>query len=105
MSIFALAFPAEAALPALQALGANVLNIARPMLGLGVLAAILVVFKPLLIGLLRAALLIVRPRKSLQERSERSILKSVQMLNRMAREYDATQPSLAAELRSFAARS
>jgi hypothetical protein len=105
MSILAIAFPAEAALPALQALAGNILSLARPALGLGVLAAVLVTFKPLLVGLLRAALLVVKPRRSLQERSERRILQSVLMINRLAREYETTQPSLAAELRSIAARS
>jgi hypothetical protein len=105
MSILAIAFPAEAALPALQAVAGNILSLARPALGLGVLAAVLVTFKPLLVGLLRAALLVVKPRRSLQERSERRILQSVLMINRLAREYETTQPSLAAELRSIAARS
>lgn len=104
MSILSIAFPAEAALPALQAFAGNALSLARPVLGLGVLAAVLVAFKPLLVGLLRAALLVVKPRKSLEERSERRILQSMLMLNRMAREYETTQPSLAAELRSIAAR-
>lgn len=105
MSILTIAFPAEAALPAIQAFAANAVNIARPLLGLGVLAAVLLAFKPLLVGLLRAALLIVKPRRSLEERNSRSILKSVMMLNSMARDLDQTHPSLANELRSIASRS
>lgn len=104
MSILSIAFPAEAALPALQVIASNALNIARPLLGLGVLAAVLVVFKPLLVGLLRAALLVVKPRQSLEERSTRSIMQSVLMVNRMARDLEDTHPSLANELRSIAAR-
>lgn len=105
MSILTIAFPAEAALPALQAFAANAMNIARPLLGIGVLAAVLVVFKPLLLGLLRAALLVVKPRRTLEERSARRMLESVLMLNRMARDLDRTHPSLASELRSIASRS
>jgi hypothetical protein len=97
MSVLSLAFPAEA-------IAANALAIARPLLGLGVLAALMVVFKPLLVGMLRAALLVIKPRKSLEERSQRSMLQSVLMLNRMARDFDAVQPSLANELRAIASR-
>ncbi len=104
MSILSLASPAEAALPALQVVAANALNFARPLLGLGILAALLVVFKPLLIGVMRAALLVIRPRQSVEERSSREILKSVLMMHRMARDVEQTHPSLAAELRSIASR-
>lgn len=104
MSILSLAFPAEAALPALQAFAGNAVAVARPLIGIGALAALLIVFKPLLIGLLRAALLVVKPRKTLEERSSRRLLQSVLMLNRMARDVEASHPSLAAELRSIASR-
>ena len=93
MSVLSIAFPVEA-------IAAN----ARPLLGLGVLAALMVVFKPLLVGLLRAALLTIRPRKSLEERSQRSMLQSVMMLNRMARDLERVEPSLANELRAIASR-
>ena len=104
MSILAIAFPAESALPVLQAFAGNALSLVRPMLGLGILAALLVVFKPLLIGVMRAALLVVKPRQSVEERSSRRILKSVLMMNRMARDVEQTHPSLAAELRAIASR-
>jgi hypothetical protein len=104
MSILTVAFPAEAALPALQVFAANALNIARPLLGPGILAALLMVFKPLLVGMLRAALLVIRPRKSLQERSSRRMLESVLLMHRMARDVEGSHPSLAAELRSIASR-
>jgi hypothetical protein len=104
MSILTVAFPAEAALPALQALASHAMTVVRPLLGLGVLAAVLVVFKPLLVGVLRAALLVIKPRQSLEERSSRHMLESVAMLNRMARDVESVHPSLAAELRSLASR-
>lgn len=104
MSILSIAFPAEAALPALQAFAGTAVGAMRPMIGLGLLAAVLVVFKPLLVGLLRAALLVIKPRRTLEQRSERRTLQSILMINRMARELDNTQPGLAAELRSIASR-
>jgi hypothetical protein len=104
MSLLPFAFPVQAALPAAEALAGTAIGAARPLLGFGALAAVLVMFKPLLVGLLRAALLIVKPRQSLEERSLRSTMRSVLMLNQMARDLDATEPSLAAELRSIASR-
>lgn len=104
MSILSVAFPAEAALPALQVFAANAVSMVRPLVGLSILAALLVVFKPLLIGLLRAALLVIKPRRSLEERSARRMLESVLMLHRVARDVEYTHPSLASELRAIAAR-
>ncbi len=104
MSILSIAIPAESTLPALEMLIANALNVVRPMLGLGVLAAIVVAFKPLLVGLLRAALLVVKPRYSLEQREERRRLKSIMEINRMAWEVESLHPSLASELRSIASR-
>lgn len=104
MSTFAIAFPAEAFLPAVQTFLVNAFSIARPLLGLSILAAVLFIFRPLLVGVLRAALLLIRPRRSLEERSSRSILESVLMMHRLAREVENTHPSLAAELRSIASR-
>lgn len=103
MSIFTIALPTQAVLPAFQsAIGAG--GILRPLLGLGMLAIILVFFKPLLTGMLRAALLVLKPRESLEDRSARRTMESIFMLNRMARDMDSVQPSLAAELRAIAAR-
>lgn len=104
MSLLSVAFPAEAALPAFQALAANAISIVRPLVGLSILAALLVVFKPLLVGVLRAALLLVKPRQSLEERSARHMLESVLMVHRIARDVEHSHPSLASELRAIAAR-
>lgn len=107
MTFAALTFPAESALPllrpALTAFGVAVFAL-RPLLGFGLLAAVLWLFKPLLSGVARAALMLVRPRQSLAERSERRTLRSIAALNRMARELNTQQPNLAAELRLLAAR-
>lgn len=104
MSFLSIAAPVEASFPALQAFALTALNVARPLIGLSILAGLLFVFKPLLIGVLRAGLLVLKPRQTLEQRSLRRTMKSVLTLNRMARDLESTQPSLAAELRSIAAR-
>ncbi len=93
MSILSIAIPVEAAASAV-----------RPLIGLGVFAALLIVFKPLIAGMLRAALLVITPRNQAGESKERDKFQGVLMLNRMAREYESSQPGLAAELRSLASR-
>ena len=104
MSFLTLAFPIQAAIPAAQTFAGAAVSVARPLLGLGALAAVLVMFKPLLVGLLRAALLVFKPRRSLEERATRRTMESAMMLNRMARELETSQPSLASELRFMASR-
>ncbi|WP_151632643.1 hypothetical protein [Noviherbaspirillum aerium] len=104
MSLLSIAFPIEAALPTIQAFAGNFVGIIRPMLGLSLLAAVLVAFKPLLIGLLRAGLLVLKPRQTLEQRSARSTLRSILMLNSMARDLDGVHPNLASELRALASR-
>lgn len=93
MSILSIAIPAEAAASAV-----------RPLIGLGIFAAVLIVFKPLIAGMLRAALLVITPRNQLEESKAHEKYQGILMLNRMAREYESTQPNLAAELRSLASR-
>lgn len=100
MSILSFSIPFDAVAPAIQA----VTNAARPLIGLGIFAALLFLFKPLLVGMLRAALVVITPRKPLEERKADDKFQGVLMLHRMAREYDSSQPSLAAELRSLASR-
>jgi len=92
MSILAIALPAPVG------------QIVSPLLGLGVFAILLFVFKPLTYGLLRAALLVLKPHQPLQQRNSYSNQCGVLMLNRMANELDMTQPNLAAELRLRASR-
>jgi len=100
MSFMSIAFPLEAAVSfAGVAVGA-----ARPLIGVSLFATLLLVFKPLLKGLLQAAVLMMAPRKSLEERRIAAKLRGIAMLNSMAREYDRSQPNLAAELRQIASR-
>ena len=104
MSIFALAGPAQLAFPVLRNFGAVAFGIIRPLFSLSLFFAVVMLFRPLIAGIFRAAVLLVKPRESFAVRRINSHLRSVKMLNRMAREMDASQPNVAAELRSFAAR-
>ena len=104
MNLLSIAIPVQAIIPAAEAFAGSVAPVARPLLGLSAFVAVLMFFKPLLTGLLRAALLVVKPRQAPQERVVQRKLSDVLMLNRMARDLDATQPNLAAELRILAGR-
>jgi hypothetical protein len=104
MSILAIAFPVESALPVAQAFAGAAAAAARPIIGFGVIATFLVLFKPLIAGFLRAALLVLSPRKPLEQRRAQNKRKGVLHMLRLVREYDDIQPSLAAELRSLASR-
>jgi len=102
MSVFAFALPAEIALfDASALLAATAL---RPLLGLGALATLMVYFKPLWMGILRAALMLIKPRKSLEQRIARSKFRGQQLIRRMANDHAVSQPNLAAELRLLAVR-
>ena len=66
------------------------------------LAALLVIFRPLLGGLLRAGLLVLRPRLTRDELKARAHMRDRQLLDRMIA--SSSGPSHAAELRAMAAR-
>ena len=104
MSVLALAFPVEAAIPVAQSLIGTSLAFVRPLLGLGVLVTLFMIFKPLVMGILRAAMLLVVPRKTLEQRVLQHRFNGVKLLNRMASDYSRSQPNFAAELRNLAAR-
>jgi hypothetical protein len=100
MSVLSIAFPFEAAM----AFAGVATSAARPLIGISVFATLLLVFKPLLKGILQAALLVLSPRKSLDERRSMQRARSAKMLHCIAHNYEATQPNLAAELRQIASR-
>jgi hypothetical protein len=104
MSIFHIVYPVQAALPAAQSFFSTAAAVARPVFGAGALMTVLMVFRPLVVGVLQAIGLLLRPRLSLEERENRRALRSTLMLNRMARDFDQTQPNQAAELRYLATR-
>lgn len=66
------------------------------------MAALLLIFRPLLAGMLRAALLLIRPRLSREERAARAHLRDMRMLQNMIN--SSSGPSHAAELRAIASR-
>lgn len=104
MGFLALGFPLDAVLPVSNSIVGVAAGAARPLMGLGIFAALLVMFRPLLSGLARAALLVVSPRKSLDERRTQAHMKDVVEINRLARKLENQHPSLAAELRAFSLR-
>ena len=100
MSILSIAFPFEAAV----SVAGIAIGTARPLIGVSLFATMLLLFKPLLKGLLQAGLLLLSPRKSLDERRMAQKMRSVKLVNRIASGYEASQPNLAAELRQLASR-
>lgn len=104
MSIWAIGFPAEAAVSVVETLALMLARFSRPLLGFGAMAGVLLLFKPLLIGLLRAALLVIQPRRSLTQRTARERLRDALLLARLANRFETSHPSQAAELRLMVAR-
>jgi hypothetical protein len=100
MSYLAITFPHEAAGPAAQVL----MNALRPLIGLGLVATMVMVFKPLIAGVLQALLLLLAPRQTRERRAADQRFQGVLALHRIARDFEATQPSQAAELRQLASR-
>jgi hypothetical protein len=106
MTFLTTTFPIQTVAPMVQ----TIVSAVRPLLGIGVLmalglfAALLTVFRPLLLGIMHATLMVFKPRLSLEERRSRRMINGVLMLNRMANEYDVSQPNLAGELRNLASR-
>jgi hypothetical protein len=89
-------FPVQAIMPVAQVAAATAINVTPPLFGLGILVTVLMMFKLLLTGLLRALLNIFKPSYSLEERTSPEHTK---MLNRMASELETSQPGTATELR------
>jgi len=69
----------------------------------GAVCALLVVFKPLLTGLVRAAMLVVSPKLSKEELLQRRQMRDAMLLKRMLNSMEG-EPSHVAELRAIAAR-
>jgi hypothetical protein len=105
MSILALTYPVQVAAPVMHTVVRLLATVIRPLLlGVGTLATMAVMFRPMVKGVFQATWLVFNPRLSLEERNNRSALKTVMLLNRMAREMDHLQPNQAAELRFLASR-
>lgn len=104
MSAITLSLPAGPMLPDVQVLFGAAGDVMHPVLLLLVLATVYFVFKPLLAGVVRAAVVTIVPRRSLEQRIRDQRCDGIRMLNRMAEDYHCSQPNLAAELRSIASR-
>lgn len=104
MSFLLLGLPFEAIGTVTHSLMGAASPIIRPLIGLGVFATLLVVFKPLIAGLLRAGLLLLSPRLSFAQREERSRVRNAIRLNRLARSLETQHPSLASELHALNSR-
>lgn len=73
------------------------------IIALTLLCALLVMFRPLLLGLVRAAILVVHPRLTREQKLERAHLRDLRVLQQAINA--SSCPSHAAELRALAARS
>lgn len=82
--------------------GVPVLPLVRGALGFAVIGGLLMFFKPLLVGLFKAMVLVIRPRLTKEQRAARQVARDARMLQRMINASHG--PSHAAELRALAAR-
>lgn len=104
MSFLNLAFPAASAVSVAQVTFGAIIASARPLLGFGILATMLIVFKPIIVGFLRAGLLLLQPKLTRDEKTAKRNLRNILTIRRMANDLDRSSPSMAAELRALAAR-
>ena len=104
MSFLNIAFPATSAMPVAQVALSSIIAAARPLLGLGILTTMLIVFKPIIIGFLRAALLLLQPKLTREEKTAKRNLRNILTIRRIANDLDNSSPSMAAELRALAGR-
>lgn len=102
MSLLTMVFPFQATMPAVETVASAAVE--RPLFSLAVFAAMLML-KPLLTVLLRRGLFVRTLHAAPQQGAGRPTLENVEMLNNTVRELETSQPNLAAELRSMAARS
>jgi hypothetical protein len=66
------------------------------------IGALLILFKPLIVGLARAAILVVRPRLTREQRAAKAHMRDQRMMQKMIA--SSSGPSHAAELRALASR-
>ncbi|MNU00725.1 hypothetical protein D3C72_2439310 [compost metagenome] len=66
--------------------------------------AFALLFKPLLVGIARATVLVVRPKLSREQRLARQQMREAQSLKRTLGKMDGVSPSNAAELRALSSR-
>lgn len=85
------------------ALQISVAGVMQTLFGLALLAMVLRMFKPLLTGVGRALVLVVKPKLSKEERLQRRQMRDALLLSKLLNTVDGS-PSHVAELRALAAR-
>jgi len=80
----------------------SLLTLVRGIVGLAFLGASLLFFKPLLIGVFRALMLLIHPRLSKEQKAARRNMRDAKLIQRMIAESNG--PGLAAELQAIGAR-
>lgn len=83
-------------------LDVSILGAVQSLLGITSSVALLVLFKPLLLGIARALVLLVKPRLSKEQRLAQRQMKDAMILNRMLSSMDGSASSQAADLRALA---
>ena len=96
MSIFSIIFPEQ--------IIASIQFAARPLLALTLLVVLLLVFRPLLSGMLRALVLTFKPSMTKEQRIACSHQRDAMTIHRMASSMDGASYNVTAELRAMAAR-
>ncbi|MDO8298387.1 hypothetical protein [Lacisediminimonas sp.] len=104
MNFLTIGIPFEAAVPMANSIIGAASSASRPLIGLGVFATLLVLFKPLLTSLLHAVLRTFAPSKSTEEQRSKVRMDDFMAIKRFARSVQDQHPSLAAELRFIASR-
>lgn len=95
---------ATSALPVAQNIIDNVKHLAVPLLGLIILAVIMIIFRPLMIGMLRAVMMLLNPRLTREQKTASRNLRNTLTIRRIANDLDNSSPNMAAELRALASR-
>ncbi len=85
-------------------LDVSIMGAIQTLLGMTFSVAMLVLFKPLLLGIARALVLLFKPRLSKEQRLAQRQMKDVMILNRMLQSMDGAASSQAADLRALASR-
>ena len=83
-------------------LDVSILGAVQSLLGITFSVALLVLFKPLLLGIARALVLLVKPRLSKEQRLAHLQIQDALILNRMLSSMDGSASSQAADLRALA---
>jgi hypothetical protein len=84
-------------------LEASLMTALQAVLGLLLVLSLLLLFKPLLLGVVRALALAIHPKPTREERAQRRKMRDALLLSRMLNSSEV-DPSHAAELRALAAR-